>query len=207
LFRSLLLRWQGDSSQPVFPIDLWAKSSEGIATAEARALRLAPLLPAMMREAAANSESLRLYAADLMATYRAQRSIFYLPPTTNLEAALERLLEVDPAHQRVAKLHLAEVAWDRGDDQRCLQLGQSALDPDSVRSGPIDFTVDPEAPRAVLYRMTESFFRAGDLAKAWAICQKAKASGYLENAESMYPLLQAAYRRIEAYTSQATRPK
>jgi hypothetical protein len=203
LFRSLLHRWQGDATRPVFPIELWAAASDRTPAAELRALRMAPLQEAMLADASTNSLPLRRYSADLMETYRGQRSIFYLPPTTNLESVIERLLQTDTGWQRIYKLHLAEIAWDRGDDARCLELGRSALDPDINRNGPIDFSPDPSAPRAVIYRMAESLWRAGKLAEAWVICREARAGGYLVNAETLFPLLDLTYRRIEAAVTQS----
>ena len=64
-----------------------------------------------------------------MQTYRAHRSAFFLPPSDELRATLDRLIETDKSNQRVHKLRLAEIAWDRGDDAACLRLGQSAFNP------------------------------------------------------------------------------
>lgn len=197
LFRSLLQRWQGDSTKPAFPVDLWAIASDRIPAAELRALRLAPLQEAMAKDAASNPVPLRLYVADLMDSYRAQRSVFNLPSSAELERLLPRLVETDAAHQRVHKLHLAELAWDRGDDARCLELGQSALNPDVEKGGAIDFSPDRQAPYAVLYRMIETFWRGGRVADAWALCQQANSGGYLAGAPSYFPLLEVVYRRVE----------
>jgi spermidine synthase len=202
LFRSLLLRWQDESSEPRFPIKLWSQASERTPAAELRALRLAPLREALIQEAQTNAEPLRLYAADLMESYRAKRSIFYLPPTTNLEAILQRLLKVDPSHDRIYRLNLAEIAWDHGDDARCLELGQSALEPNPQSQERISFATDPIAPSAVLYRMIESLSRSGQWKEAWSICQKAKAAGYLDRAIVSFPLLDAAYRKVELSVAQ-----
>jgi spermidine synthase len=197
LFRSLLLRWQAASNGLAFPVSLWATASENIPAAELRALRLAPLRPSIVQEAATNPESLRVYAWDLMETYRAQRSIFYLPPSAELESVLQRLIETDSPHQRLYRLHLAELAWDRGDDARCLELGQSGLDPDLAK-GVIDFSQDPSAPRAVIYRMAETLWRASRPKEAWEVCQAARASGYLDGSDALFPVLEVTYRRIEA---------
>lgn len=196
-FRSLLHRWQADASRPAFPLHYWVTASERIPAAEIRALRLAPLLPSLIEEAKSNPEPLRTYAADLMDTYRGQRSVFYVPPTSDLESALEQLIDTDPHHQRVYKLHLAEIAWDRGDDRRCSELGQNALAPDE-QGGPVDFSRDPSAPHAVLFRMIESLWRSGRGPEAWALCQQAKAGGYLDTASNLFPRLEVTYRRIEA---------
>jgi hypothetical protein len=166
-----------------------------------RALRLAPLREAMIEEAATNPEPLRLHAADLMESYRSQRSIFHLPPTADLEVILERLIETDPAYQRLYRLHLAELAWDRGDDARCLELGESAFDPDIARAGPIDFSRDPQAPLAVLYRMIESFWRTGRVPQAWQLAEQARAGGHLARAHDLFPLLEVTYRKVQTFVA------
>jgi hypothetical protein len=157
----------------------------------------------MMNQAATNSEPLRLYAADLLETYRAQRSIFYLPPITELETVLQRLVDTDPSHRRVYRCYLAELAWDRGDDAQCLTLGQSALDPDLAQGGPIDFTLDPAAPRAVLYRMAESYWRTGRAREAWNLCEQAGANGFLSDSDHLFPLLAMTYRKLQAAVTAA----
>ena len=202
LFRSLLHRWQSESPQPGLLLDLWALATDHTPAVELRTLTLAPLREAMSNAAATNPMPLRTYALDLMNTYRAQRSVFYRPPTTDLEQILPRLIETDPDGRRVYRLHLAELAWDRGDDPRCLELGQMALDPDLARGGPIDFSSDLTAPCSVLYRMIETLFRNGKLAEAWALCQQANGGGYVASADEFYPLLEVTYRRVEAAVAQ-----
>lgn len=201
LFRSLLLQWQSHATNAALATDLWGLASDRPSTAETRAVRMAPWRSTMLEEAASNPQPLRLYSLDLMQAYRQERSIFYLPTATNLESILVRLVEVDAAHRRVHHLHLAELAWDRGEDARCLELGQRALDPDSTKAGPVDYSLDEAAPKAVLYRMTETFLRQGKLAEARAVCESAKASGYLQDAESSFPLLQMTYRKVQAYVA------
>lgn len=197
LFRSLLLRWQAQTNGLAFPARLWASASEGIPPAEVRALQLAPHQTAMVQEAEKDPDSLRFYALDLMETYRVRRSIFYLPPAADLEQVLQRLIAVDPSRQRLYRLHLAELAWDRGDDERCFELAERALDTDPAQ-GPVDFSADPQAPRAVLYRMAESLWRAGRVRDAGILCRQVRASGYLDDSPRVFPILQVTCRRIEA---------
>ncbi len=203
LFRSLLFHWQGDSNRLAFPIDLWPASSDRSNAAELRVLRLHPFLDGFMTNAAVNPDPLLHYALDLMETYRAQRSVFHVPPTHELEPALHRLLECDPPRKRLYRLYLAELAWDKGRDAECLELGRAALDPDVAKAGPIDFTLDSQAASAVLYRMTESLWRAGRVAEAWALCQQAAATGFLQQSQATFPLLGVTYRRIEAAVAQS----
>jgi spermidine synthase len=198
LFRSILHRWQGNSPTPAFPLELWARGTDTTPAAELRALQLAPMREAMFEAAPTNPEPLRLHASDLMESYRSRRSIFHLPPTADLEAILERLIETDPQHQRVYRMHLAEMAWDRGDDGLCLQLGERAFDPDVTKAGPVDFSRDRQAPLAVLYRMIESLWRAGQIEQAWHLAEQARIGGHLAGADTVFPLLHVTYRKVQA---------
>lgn len=202
LFRSILFRWQGDSTQPAFPLELWEAASDGIHVSELHAARLGQFHESILRDAASNPEPLRAYVSELMEAYRAQRSAFYVPPAGDLERALNRLIETDPSQARISRLRLAEIAWDKGDEARCLELGEAAFDPD-MSKGPVDFSKDAEAPSAVLYRMAESLWRRGQIKDAWTVCQQAQAGGYLERSRSVFPLLEVTYRRVESAVSQA----
>jgi hypothetical protein len=203
VFRSLLLAWQGDATQPAFPLDLWSIASEHMTTAELRVLRMAPFSAAMLAEAGSNPKPLRAYASDLMESYRAQRSVFYLPPTAELERVLQRLADTDRPRRRLYLLYLAELAWDRGEDERCFELGQRAFDPDTAREGPVDFSTDAAAPCAVLYRMIETLYNQRRLDEAWALCQQANAGGYVSRSLVLFPMLSMSYRKVEAAESLA----
>ncbi|MBM3831719.1 MAG: methyltransferase [Verrucomicrobia bacterium] len=203
IFRSLLLRWQQEKPEATLPIELMAEASDQILTAELEALRLAPRQDMLMKHAEKDPEPLRMYASYLIQTYRSQRSVFYRPPSEELEKVLQRLLETNPANRRVYQLHLAELAWDRGDDQACFEFGQKGLDPDIERGGRISFSIDHRAPRYVLYRMIESFWRTGKLLDAARLCQDATQGRYT----GTYPLLDMTCRKIEGYvTSLRTEP-
>jgi hypothetical protein len=67
--------------------------------------------------------SLRLQSGQLLRTYLAERSVFYLPQTKELETDLRRLKETDRANRSAVYLTLAELAWDRGDNRGCVELG------------------------------------------------------------------------------------
>ncbi|MDA1275454.1 MAG: fused MFS/spermidine synthase [Verrucomicrobia bacterium] len=194
VFRSIILRWQREQPEATLPMEMMAQVMGGALASESEALRLAPLRDTLFERAENDPEPLRMYASYLMQTYRAQRTVFNLPPTEELERLIQRLLETNPKNQRVYKLHLAELAWDRGEDDRCFELGQSAFDPDITKGGRISFAIDPEAPRIVLARMAESLWRSGSVAQAWYVCQSAEENRYT----GTYPPLDMIYRRIEA---------
>jgi len=199
LFRSLLVRWQREMPDATLPMEMMAQASEAVLTAELEALRVAPMRDRLLRRAEAENdpEPLRMYASYLMQTYRAHRSVFHLPPSEELKALLERLIETNPANQRVYKLHLAELAWDAGDDATFARLSEIAFDPDTAKWGPVGFSIDPQAPRIVLARMVENLWRIGKFHEAWLLCQEAKQNRYT----GTYPLLDMVCRKAEAYSA------
>jgi hypothetical protein len=159
--------------------------------------------------AAKEPELLRYYAHFLTRTYAQYRSVFYRHPAEELEAALKQLVEFDRANQRVYRLHLAELAWDRQDDRTCFELAQKALSSDTNTFGAIQFDLDRTAPQRVLTKMIESLWRAGKPLEAWDLCQQAKAQAYLDSdATKQEPLLAIVYRKVEAFINQtqARRP-
>jgi spermidine synthase len=200
LFRSLLVRWQREMPEATLPMEMMAQASDAVLTAELEALRVAPMREQLLRLVENDSEPLRMYASYLMQTYRAHRSTFHKPPSEELKALLERLLQTNPVNQRVYKLHLAELAWDSGDDAEFSRLSESAFDPDTAKWGPISFAIDPKAPRIVLSRMVENLWRAGRFHEAWQLCQDAKQNRYL----GTYPWLDMVCRKAKAYSA-ATR--
>ncbi|MCF7762684.1 MAG: fused MFS/spermidine synthase [Verrucomicrobia bacterium] len=194
LFRSLVMRWQREQPEATLPMEMMAQVTAPPLNAELEALRLAPLRDVLVERAATDPEPLRMYTSYLMQTYRYHRSVFNQPPTDELKTLLERLLETNPRNQRIYKLHLAEIAWDLGDDNRCFELAQSALDPNIALGGRISFALDQSAPRIVLARMAESLWHAGTVAQAWAVCESAIENRYTGS----YPLLDLTCRKIEA---------
>jgi len=204
LFRSLLKGWQNNYPQSTVPIELSAKSSERGTADELEAARLSEKRDVIFQNAAKDPELLRLYAHFLSRTYLAQRSAFYLPPATELESALQRLIETDPPNQRIYKLRLAGLAWNRQDDDACLRLAQSGFDPDVKSGGPINFNLDPRAPPRILARMIDIFLRRGDVGKAWNLCQQARTLGFVGSPRaSNDPILEMTYRKSEAIINQA----
>jgi hypothetical protein len=194
LFRSLLESWLRDPARPPFPVDLWPAASES-SDLELKVIRLAPLLNTMIQVATSNPEPLRIYAGDWMEAYRAGRSVFNLPPAAQLESVLQRLIEVDPGRQRLYKLNLAELAWDRGDDPLCFAFGQAALGStapvDANLAGPLATATD-----AVIYRMADSCTRAGKRAEAWNLLQTPQVQEVLKDPGSHSPLLELISRRL-----------
>jgi hypothetical protein len=121
-----------------------------------------------------------------------------------LEAVLQRLIEADPDNRRVYRLHLAELAWDRGDDDACFRLGQLATTPDVTIGGPVKFDLDPAAPARVVTRMMESLWRNGKIPEAWHLCEEARRQGLSGGKKgNPDPMLEMTCRKVEAFAVQA----
>jgi len=206
LVRSWLLRWRQDEPENLEPVALTARIADMASNPQLESLRLAPLGEVFMERAATDPQLLRHYAASLMAAYREQRSVFFTPNTTVLQAALERLIATDPKNQRTYRLFLAELAFDRGDDANCTLFTRAALDPDTKQGGPLNFELDPKAPRQALARLMEVFFRLGRTQEAWELCQQAVKQGYITMAgNSSDPLLSMTFRKVLAASGQGQR--
>jgi hypothetical protein len=206
LVRSWLLRWRREEPESIEPVALSARIADVVSAAQLESLRLAPLREGLMEHAAVDPYLLRHYTVSLMAAYREQRSVFYTPNTSALQAALERLIVTDPKNRRTYRLFLAELAFDRGDDTNCLLMVQAAFDPDANQGGPLDFDLDPKAPRQSLARLIEIYSRLGRADDAWRLCQEAVSKGYITMmGNSSDPLLSMVFRKAMAASGQGRR--
>ena len=203
LFRSLLTAWQRDFPNTIAPYEALGRLADRAFPGELEANRMQAKRKELLEQAATHPEPLRVYARLLMQTYRWQRSVFYHPPADGLRAVLERLAATDPTQARVHRLHLAELAWDRGDDEACLDLGQRAMAPGATADGPVQFDLDPTAPGRVLALMIETLWRTNRLAEAWRLCQAAEQRGYLEmDSAAADSLLEMTCRQVRAFAQQ-----
>jgi hypothetical protein len=109
---------------------------------------------------------MRQLADLLLLRHRTQRSAFHVPDSVRLEVFLGALIELDPALQRVHRMRLAEVSWDRGNDARARTLFEEALHPDESRFGTLDFSGDPGCPPGMMARLIDADLRVGDLKSA-----------------------------------------
>ncbi len=197
LFKTLVLRWQRERPEEILAMQLMAQACDNVIPAEVEALRLAPMSDFLMRVADKDPEPLRQYESYLMRTYRAHRSAFNKPPAELVEQAARRLIETNPDNKRVYNCHLAEIAWDRGDDARFGELSKSALGPNSPARGPFTFSADPTAPRVVLCHMIEALCREGKMAEAWDLSQNARRLGRAEGFDDD-PGFDLLYRKVQA---------
>ena len=120
-FVTLLRRWQRDQPDNPLPFELGAKLKYFAPPGELDVLRLAPRREMVFERAAQDPTLLRQYGRGLMRHYTEQCSVFNLPPTSELELVLNRLIAADPDNQRVYQAWLAELAWDREDDAGCVR--------------------------------------------------------------------------------------
>lgn len=209
LHRSLLLAWLECFPESVSALELSAKANDHGLPEALEAQRLGARLALIEKSAAERSELLRYYAHFLTQAYLHDRSVFYRPPAQELEAALNQLVQIDPENQRVYRLHLAVLAWDRKDDDACLDLVRKSLNPDTNAFGRVHFTLDRLAPHRMLAKTIESQWWAGNYAEAWDLCKQMKTLGYLDpETTQAVPMLGVIYRKVEAFMkeSQSTPP-
>ncbi len=194
-FRSILEEWLSR-----FPDDslAWAMSAQFgdyRTTWESEVAFLKQHAEAINAQAETDPDLLRQYGKYLLQHYRARRSAFHVPDATEAESVLTRLIEVDPTFQRVYRMHLAEMAWDRGDEARFFELAGQAFDP-QFELGPPNYEFDVLAPYRTLALMIETHWRQGNIPDAWAVCQQAIAGKYLgEDALRSLPALELAFRK------------
>jgi hypothetical protein len=186
-FLTLLRRWQREQPDSPLPLELGARVKQFQPPGELDVLRLAPHRELIFARAPEEPLLLRQYGRALMRQYSEQRSVFNAPPTDELEPVLRRLIEVDPDHQRVYQAWLAELAWDRADDEQSLRWGELALAPDLPR-GNARYRFDPEAPLRAAAILADLYLRRGEPARAAAFCEGVTPAGYLTD-ETRYNAL------------------
>ena len=166
VFRSVLHRWrQLDPSDPM-PLRLLSSYSIQNPAADGDASRLAADPFYLDDERLTDLRMLRQYADLMVVRHRTQRSAFHVPRSERLEQVLGALVRLDADNQRVHRLRLAEVLWDRGQDDRARRLFTEALDPKESVFGPLDFRKDPGVVPHMVARLLDAELRAKRLDKA-----------------------------------------
>ena len=166
VFRSVLRRWR--ELQPADPTVLRLLAAYAIQN-PAPDGEVASLVnhPAFSDEEQLQDLSLMRQLVDLLLLrHRTQRSAFYVPDSVRLEVFLGALAGLDPGRQRMHRMRLAEVSWDRGNDARARVLFEEALNPDESRFGPMDFSEDTASPGGMMARLIDADLRKGDLKNA-----------------------------------------
>jgi predicted membrane-bound spermidine synthase len=209
LARSILQRWLAEAPQDPKATEFLARLGEHPSAHVLDASRLAPHRSVLIALAKQDPRPLRYYGLALLGQYREQRNVLYRPATNELVEVLEQLSQTDANNRRLYQLHLAEIAWDGGDDAACLALGQPVFEVEMQANSPSGFALDPAAPRAVLARLAESRWRQGDLPAAWDWCRLAQTGGYLEGGGAEGARLRMIWRKVRAFAlalSQQTPP-
>lgn len=184
-YRSILEHWRLTHPTALMPAEASAKLDYPLPVSELEALHLARLRDTMFEIAPTDPELLRMYSRHLMNAYRAQRSVFHLPNSTELEAVLLRLVETDSLHRASHQLRLAELAADQGNIPRLLELGEAALIPrPDASEARLDF--DYHAPARVLHDIIDALLVAHRLPEALSWVQGARASGFLDPNERFF---------------------
>ena len=144
-----------------------------------------------------NVRLMREQAAALMDGHRTRRSAYFLPDTKDLEALLQALIEADAPQRRTHRARLAEVLWDRGEQEAFLAMARKVFTESPEDPGPSGFELDPRAPRQVIVRMLLLFEMRGDLPTAVQIIRESAKNGFLGvTARYRDPLLEYHARRI-----------
>lgn len=176
--RSVLYRWLELDPKAVEPLRRLARMAGETTPVDAEVARLAGREDLRSPEVLKNVGVLRQLTGMMLMTHRTQRSAFHVPPRGDAEFFTRLAMERDTEHVRSHKLHLAEMAWDWGDMDLCLQMGMEALDP-APRYGVLNFKHDPQAPRIVLARLLELHLARGDTNAAWQLAVDAKRQKFL----------------------------
>jgi predicted membrane-bound spermidine synthase len=203
-FITLLKRWQREQPDSPLPFELAARVKYVAPPGELDVLRLAPRRDMIQKRAPQDPTLLRQYGKALMRHYAEQASVFNLPPTVELEDVLARLIELDPDNQRAYQAWLAEVHWDRGDDDGCVRWAEQAFASDLPR-GQARFKLDPDTPLRTAARLADVYLRRGELARAASFCEGIVQSGYL-NAGTRHNglLFEFTRRRVLAALARGT---
>lgn len=139
---------------------------------------------------------LRQLSGLTVLAHRAKTSAFHLPPAGNSEEILRSAIQYDPENQRVHRLHLAELMWNRGKDDEFIKLITAAMDPDPAK-GPTNQPSYWAPARIALARVLDLYTRQGDLQRALPWAQVALDQGYLdEEGTEQNPRLSILTRRV-----------
>jgi hypothetical protein len=195
---SLMQRWAVTQTNTTLPLEMIERLLPERPAALTEELRLLPQHAWLMEQGKRDIAALHFYERVLMRAYRFKRSIFYIPDTGPLQEVLGLLVERDPKNRRVFDLHLAELAWDRGDDIVATRYGLSGLSPDTANTIPYLFTLDELAPRQVLTDLIDSALWFGQIRQAATLAKLATQRKFLTTGEFYFAPLDMACRKTAA---------
>ncbi|XOV69537.1 MAG: hypothetical protein ACFHW5_12545 [Verrucomicrobiota bacterium] len=197
VFRSIVRRWLESSPEETALHLLSASTSNAESEWAFEAARLRSYIRTFSAEEQPPLDLIKQTTYQVLMAYRGQRTIFHQPNTELLSAMLQHLIEADPANQRVYRMNLVELAWDKQDDASFQQYSKEAFDPDETLFGPADFSADPLAPHRTLSLMAEYWWRRGQLDRARDICIQAVQARYIGPDATFHdPALERVVRKI-----------
>jgi spermidine synthase len=194
----LIQQWASMNTNSTLPLEMLERAGTTRPTPVAEEIRLLPKHAWLMEQGKRDIAALHFYERVLMRSYRIKRNVFYVPDSGPLQEVLGLLVERDPNNHRVFVLHLAELAWDRGDDTVAARFGIEGLNPDTAQTVPYQFTLDEQAPRQVLTDLIESSLRSGQLKQAQTFYKLATEKKFLTAGEFYFAPLDLACRKVAA---------
>jgi hypothetical protein len=200
----VIQHWANINTNSTLPLELLERTGATRPTALAEEIRLLPKHAWLLEQGKRDIASLHFYERVLMRAYRLKRNAFHLPETQHLREVLDLLVERDPQNRRVFELHLAELAWDSGDDAKAHDYGISGLNPDTAKTKPYRFILDELAPRQVITDLIESALASGQLKQAAKLADLATTRKFLTPGEYYFAPLDLALRKTTAAIQAAT---
>lgn len=197
VFRSQVWRWLDLGATNVEPLTLLISIDSQVPLPDLLASSLGTRPEFRLAREQGNVVLMREQAAALMERHRTRRSAYYLPDTRELEAVLGALIEADTDQRRTHRARLAEVLWDRGQEEAFLTLAKQTFAVTAEDSSSREFELDPRAPRQVIARMLLLFEKRGQLPTAVQVVKESAQNGFLgPTARYREPLLEYHARRI-----------
>ncbi|MBN8245821.1 MAG: fused MFS/spermidine synthase, partial [Verrucomicrobia bacterium] len=197
VFRSQVWRWLDLGATNVEPLTLLISIDSQVPLPDLLASSLGSRPEFRLAREQGNVVLMREQAAALMDRHRTRRTAYYLPDTGELEAVLGALIEADTDQRRTHRARLAEVLWDRGQEEPFLAMARQTFAASAEDSSSREFELDPRAPRQVIARMLLLFEKRGQLPTAVQVVKESAQNGFLgPTARYREPLLEYHARRI-----------
>jgi hypothetical protein len=190
IIHSLIFRWQQTHPDDREAMELSSRLPPRESNVDSEIQRLSAMRDTLWASAASDPKPLSLYRSLLWKSYIDRSSAFCVPPSGELQAVLGRLLETDSTNQRIYKLELARLAWDRGQDVDCIRLALNALD--GTAQGNVNFDLDADLVPEMISRLAELARREGGTQQALNLCKLAFDAGYVN------PRLEMVQRKLLA---------
>lgn len=206
IFRSILHQWRSLDPLDPLPFRLLTSYSVQNPPPDGDAARMLEDPLFKKDEILADLGLLRQYGDMLLLRYRARRSSFHTPSSGRLEQILGALVALDLENQRVHRLRLAEVCWDRRQDVRARSLFDEALNPDLSRFGPFQFTHDTRVLGQMMDRLIDVELRSGSIKQAMELISRFSTLGFLQTEQARSDIhLNMLARRVIATAEELPR--